>query len=143
MQKTIQRRDCWCRGWPAVALCGAVLVCVPSRAADPQRPAMVQESLTTADGVQLAAAYLPGDKGKKTVPVVLLHAHKGSRDDWRGLALYLQSLGHAVLVPDLRGHGASTKTDNGSTLNPNNLNFHAMATHDMEAIASYLLAKNN
>ena len=109
----------------------------------PKRAAAVQKKLTTRDGVELAVTYMPGNKGKKTVPVVLLHGYKGSHNDWAGLARYLHALGHAVVAPDLRGHGVSTKTSAGATLSPSNVNFQAMATHDMEAIKEFLLEKNN
>jgi pimeloyl-ACP methyl ester carboxylesterase len=99
--------------------------------------------IATRDGVRLAFTYLPGKNGKQTVPVVLLHAYKGDRRDYRRLAVHLQSLGHAVFVPDLRGHGDSNRTETGSPLTPASVNFQAMVTFDMEAIASYLVEKNN
>lgn len=111
--------------------------------AKPKLPAAVEETLATRDGVPLVITYLAGTKGKDSVPVVLLHMHKGSRKDYKDLALYLQSLGHAVIVPDLRGHGASTKMTNGTTLTPNNVNFLAMASQDLETIKSFLVGKNN
>jgi pimeloyl-ACP methyl ester carboxylesterase len=101
------------------------------------------QRLTTRDGVQLAVSYLPGAKGKNTIPVVLLHAFKGDRRDFQRLAAHLQSLGHAVVAPDLRGHGASTRMTNGTTLTPASVNFQAMALSDMEAIARWLVEKNN
>lgn len=111
-------------------------------AADP-RAAPVEEQLTARDGVQLAATYLPGAKGKNTVPVVLLHAYKGDRRDYERLAGRLQSQGHAVLVPDLRGHGASTRTTSGAAITLANVNYQAMAMYDMEAIVRHLVEKNN
>ena len=45
--------------------------------------------------------------------MILLHGFKGSRKDFTqkdGLAAFLQEkLGCAVIVPDLRGHGDSTR----------------------------------
>ena len=73
--------------------------------------------LHTRDGLQLALTYYPGaaadeieqGKGKKTIPIVLLHGLKQSRNDYKDLALGLQKLDYAVIVPDLRGHGGSTR----------------------------------
>lgn len=103
--------------------------------------------LETADGVTLTATFLPGTKGKATVPVVLLHMFKGNRSDYAGLAELLQKEGHAVLVPDLRGHGGSTsQRGRAGPLRPTNLSrndFAAMVGFDMEAIRQFLVAKNN
>ena len=68
----------------------------------------------TVDGVPLAATFYPTplekEAAKEAVPVILLHQFKGSRADYNGLALALQKAGCAVLVPDLRGHGHSTRS---------------------------------
>src|SRR5574340_1050455 len=63
--------------------------------------------IQTPDGIPLAVTFYPGTKGKDTIPVVLLHMAKGNRNDYAQLATDLQKVGHAVLVPDLRGHGES------------------------------------
>jgi alpha-beta hydrolase superfamily lysophospholipase len=66
------------------------------------------------------------------------------------LAPYLQSKGFAVVVPDLRGHGDSTrlKTLHGKdetldaiTMAPNQFNL--MVTQDMKAVKYFLWEKNN
>jgi pimeloyl-ACP methyl ester carboxylesterase len=108
-----------------------------------QRPV----TLVTNDGVRLAATYYPSTKGKDAVPVVLLHAHKGSRKDYAELAAFLQKLGHAVLVPDLRGHGDSTEVrGTPAALSADNMSradFVRMVTGDMEAIKDFLREENN
>ncbi len=65
-------------------------------------------TLNTHDGVTLGATYYGSLLGKEAVPVIMLHQYKGSRADFKDLALALQAKGCAVLVPDLRGHGQST-----------------------------------
>ena len=103
----------------------------------------------TLDGLQLAFTYYPGTKGKETVPVVLLHMWKQSRADYKELAPYLQSQGYAVIVPDLRGHGQSTRKKGvvkNETLNAGNMSpvqFTMMVTQDMKAIKDFLWERNN
>lgn len=113
----------------------------------PKIPPPEQIDLATQDGVALKATFYPGTKEKNTVPVVLLHMFKGSRKDYEKLALYLQSQGHAVLVPDLRGHGDSTKVQ-GMTrpLEADTMPraaFLGMAEGDMEACKKFLVEQNN
>ncbi len=111
------------------------------------KPPEPQEvTLTTRDGVTLTATYYPGTNGKESIPVVLLHGFRGSRKDYADLAPRLQEdLGCAVLVPDLRGHGDSTKT-NGPKLDAAKMRpgqFPAMISQDMPAILDYLRDENN
>ena len=83
--------------------------------------------LDTSDGVRLRVTYLAPPKNQKAkqakvgsspeatggsdkaVPFILLHDWEGSRNDLAQYALFLQQQGHAVIVPDLRGHGGSTE----------------------------------
>ncbi len=118
-------------------------------------------TLTTSDFMSIRCSYYPGgvvqgsdDKftrkpGKEVVPVILLHGWEGQRGDYDGLASYLQKFGHAVIVPDLRGHGASTtkRLPNGKEIEvdrermrPADIN--AMVL-DVEAIKKMLLEENN
>ncbi|MDO4587863.1 MAG: alpha/beta fold hydrolase [Planctomycetia bacterium] len=68
-----------------------------------------QRDFVTQDFVQLVADYRKGKADKETIPVLLLHGKKGKKEDWDSLAIFLAQNGMAVLAPDLRGHGASTK----------------------------------
>lgn len=108
----------------------------------------------TADGVQLSATFYPSplekEQAKEAVPVILLHQFKGSRTDFDSLAIELQKLNCAVLVPDLRGHGQSTKQvmrdGKEKTIDPalmNKQDFEAMVQYDVEACKSFLMEKNN
>ena len=103
--------------------------------------------LLTNDGVRLATKYYPGTKRKETVPIILLHMHKGSGSDYAELAASLQKSGHAVLVPDLRGHGGSTERRGAqATLSAEKMSradFVRMVTGDMEALKDFLRQENN
>lgn len=111
-------------------------------------PPAQEVPLLTGDGVKLHATFYPGTKEKESVPVILLHGFNGSSADYKTLAPRLQAEGHAVLVPDLRGHGNSTsqQKDPNRRLDPSRFtlkDFDAMVRQDMEALKSYLMTKNN
>ena len=109
--------------------------------------------LQTRDGVKLCATFFPGMKEKESVPVLLLHNLKSSRKEFAALAPELQKIGCAVLVPDLRGHGASTKQMvylrgslqekdlDAADLKPTD--FAKIASNDMAALRGFLVKKNN
>ena len=109
--------------------------------------------LQTRDGVALSATFYPGTKEKDSVPVLLLHNWKSSRKEFAVLAPELQKRGCAVLVPDLRGHGASTTqyaAGRGGTreekLDASKFratDFADIARHDMAALRNFLVKKNN
>lgn len=119
--------------------------------------------LKTFDGLRLAATFYPGpegkEDGKETVPIVLLHMQKRNDkehtgNDYAEFATILQKQGHAVLVPDLRGHGQSTKKTVTSrtgalineTLDASNMSrneFSNMVRFDMPRLKSFLVEKNN
>jgi len=125
-------------------------------------PSEQEVELTTRDGVKIVATYWPPAKledkdGKPTVPdkdrvaVILLHAWKGSRADFLSLGLSLQKLGHAVIAPDLRGHGESNQLVDGgdkkkleaASLRP--ADFTAMCDHggEVEQVKNFLMKRNN
>ena len=123
-------------------------------------PAPQIVAFKTRDGVQLSATFYPSPLEKEAlkdaVPVILLHAFKGSRADFNDLAPVLQEAGCAVLVPDLRGHGQSTRrtTADGNDVEieqalMNRQDFEAMAhsdvdwSGDVEACKKFLMDKNN
>lgn len=66
-------------------------------------------SLTTSDGVSLAAWYYPAGEGTSPkATVIVVHDLEGSHESVEPLSKSLQQAGYAVVAPDLRGHGAST-----------------------------------
>jgi pimeloyl-ACP methyl ester carboxylesterase len=106
-------------------------------------------TLQTSDDLELTLTYYRGTKGKQTIPVVLLHMWKQSRNDYKDLAPALQAQGYAVIVPDLRGHGESRHLKGvrgdenlkAATMPP--AQFKAMVTCDMEAVKKFLWERNN
>lgn len=71
-------------------------------------PAPERVLIATKDNVELQAEWFGGAGGKEAVPIMLIHDWDGSRTDLLPLAEFLQKKhGHAVIVPDLRGHGES------------------------------------
>lgn len=105
-------------------------------------------SVTTDDGVAIKFSYYPSST-EESVPVILLHGGNGSRDDLKGVAEFLQSKGHTVVLPDLRGHGESTEqtkagkqiTLNSKTQSAADIN--AMVTQDMTKLWNFLVRENN
>jgi pimeloyl-ACP methyl ester carboxylesterase len=81
--------------------------------ADEPPPAPEVVLLDTKDGWRIHCLYYaPKEglrKGKEVVPVILLHGWDGNGGEYNQFATYLQTLGHAAAVPDLRGHGRSDK----------------------------------
>ena len=81
----------------AVVACGVGLAGAAGLAClGPVRPAAAEEkkiaepedvTLQTGDGIELAATYYPGNKGKQTIPIVLLHGWKQKRTEFKELAL--------------------------------------------------------
>jgi len=79
-----------------------------------QRPAVLQDesqlanladiTLTTRDGVRLAAWYFPS---QNRAAVILLHGYKANRSTLLPIAAMLIRHGYGVILPDFRGHGDS------------------------------------
>lgn len=76
--------------------------------------------LDTPDGVRLRCTYFAPPKLKDAeasvsatpaMPFILLHGWDGDRRQLLKYGLYLQKAGHAVIVPDLRGHGQSLSVE--------------------------------
>jgi alpha-beta hydrolase superfamily lysophospholipase len=119
-----------------------------AKPAGPKVPEPEDVSLKTKDGLDIKATYYPGTGDKKAVPFILVHGFEGQRGDFHALAVYLQSLGHAAIAPDLRGHGQS-KTQRGGggavTLDPDKLTRAALEdmVWDIQACKTFFMEKNN
>lgn len=92
-------------------------------------PGFETVSLTTDDGVSLAAWYAPPQNG---AAIVLVHGSGNSRDNVRAHAEMLARSGFGVLALDLRGHGES-----GGDIN----RLGWQGSHDVSAAVSYLQAR--
>ena len=135
------------RGMLCAALL-ALLTCTAVAKEEPEPPPKPRNvNLTTKDDVGLNALYYEGTEGENTVPVVVIHDWKEEGATYQTLAKYLQSKGYAVLLPDLRGHGNSTRRKNGRsgqsrTLTPRNVKPENVVG-DLEAVRMFLLEENN
>ena len=137
----------------AIAAVLAIALSAPRvHAAEGEEPEVaepVNDSTQTKDGLVLRYTFYPGKGDNKTVPIILLHGFKGQRGVYDAFASYLQRQGHAVIVPDLRGHGDSTRyadTEKPALDDPDRLkttDFVGMNLYDLEAIKKLLMDKHN
>ncbi len=84
--------------------------------------------------------------GKSTAPFILLHDWDRSRADLLYLGRFLQLSGHAVIVPDFRGHGDSLAVAGSSkAIDRTRFRKKEMATllGDIEACKKFLMRKND
>jgi pimeloyl-ACP methyl ester carboxylesterase len=137
-------------GLAVVAACGAA-ACGQEL---PEGKVLSGNDLLTKDNVALRGTYYypKSDVDKKEiVPVVFLHSSRGSRDEFGEVPQRLAGLGHAVLVPDLRGHGESTRLGIGNITEELDARkqklapavYTAMVAQDLEAVKRFLVAENN
>ena len=113
----------WAVFWAVLGLwSGLAQAADPGAAADDAKewkpPEPEEQSVLTSDGLDLHYTYYAGVPNKSTAPIILLHAFKSDAASLRPTSLFLQELGHAVLAPDLRGHGRSVhgRADDGKPL---------------------------
>lgn len=140
------RTACWAL---SLVLAGGFANTQACRAADEPEikiPPPENLALKTADDVTIAVTFYPSPskQGRTTVPVMLLHAWKGNRGDFEALALKLQRAGHAVIAPDLRGHGDSSRpAGRVGELRPADYLSIVEPGGDLETIKRFLMEKNN
>ncbi len=111
---------------------------------------VIDTSVTTNDGWQIAMTYYRSDVGKEAPVVILLHGERGNRLVWKaGFAKTLHKQGYAVVAVDLRKHGDSrpvignqstTKSKKGNKLSK--FDYQRMVTQDLEAVKSFLLKEH-
>jgi pimeloyl-ACP methyl ester carboxylesterase len=103
-------------------------------AAAPQTPAPETAdgdvTLTTTEGIYLAATYIPGPPGQ-THAVVFLHQLSSTRAEWKPFVDALRGKVH-VLALDMRGHGASRQGTGGK------LDWGTFQTADWESVTNDL-----
>jgi pimeloyl-ACP methyl ester carboxylesterase len=135
---------CWVAAWTAAISCSEALSAEPEKELPDPIPV---DDLRTGDGVRLEATFFPGTEGKATIPIILLHSWKGDRREYAGFARFLQREGHAVLVPDLRGHGDSTQIEgttrelDGSKISSADVK--DMVYKDMPTLKAFLVKQND
>lgn len=115
-------------------------------------------TLTTKDGVELECRYYPSKLGEMAAPVMLVHGWKQKGSQFSGLAQFLNSAAggnFAVIVPDLRGHGGSTRQIVAARNNANptertinadkfrRAEFEAVVRYDLEAVKKFLVEEHN
>ena len=136
-------------------LCTSSVNAQDEKKPEKELPPIENLALETTDGVLLSAKYFPGTKGKDAVPIIMLHSMINTASTgatYYKLAGDIQKfMGHAVIVPDLRGHGESTKQRNPRDPNSNitidpdkftKVQFAAVGA-DIEACKKFLMEKNN
>jgi len=113
---------------------------------------VVTSKLPGTDGINLSCTLFMSansenpEESKTISPMILVHDLGGSKLDLAPLARHLQSVGHTVLVPDLRGHGRSTTIANETTtVDYSEFRKSDFATigEDLEACKRYLMQFNN
>ena len=115
-----------------------------------ETPAPEVVVLATSDGVKLTTTYFKpaaaeGDQAQ-AIPFILLHDWESDRTQLLKYGSFLQSRGHAVIVPDLRGHGESTvveslaKPIDAKKFRRNEVSSVAL---DIERCKKYLVKRNN
>ena len=88
----------------------------------------------------------PPPAGKKTAPFILLHDWDRSREDLLSFGRFLQVAGHAVIVPDLRGHGGSLTVEGSDRpIDRERMRKKEMPSvlADLEACKKFLMRKND
>jgi len=101
---------------------------VTKRSGKGSRIARVAERFAKVNEVRLH--YLSGGKGS---PVVLLHGYAETFDRWRSIVPLLARR-HTVIVPHLRGAGASAKPESGYTKKDIAVDIHELTSSTLYAL---------
>lgn len=138
-------------GCGAAAVLAGLSPCAGQESKEKEIPKPETLTLETKDRVGLRCTYYPGMNGKDTVPIIMIHDFEGRRTEYDALAKGLQRVrGHAVIVPDLRGHGDSNRRrgfdGDEQSISPKDLkpaDFVAMVELDLEKVKGFLMKKHN
>ncbi|MAP74022.1 MAG: hypothetical protein CMJ55_07150 [Planctomycetaceae bacterium] len=118
-------------------------------------PPVESHVLETKDGIFLNVKFYPGTKGKDSIPIIMLHSMLNVSSNsavYTKLATAIQEhMGHAVIIPDLRGHGKSVQRRNPRDINGRieidrekfSKTEFASVVQDIEACKSFLRTKND
>ncbi len=131
-----------------LAICTPLLAHAQKAGEEVKIPPPENVVLETKDKVPIKCTWYAGTLGKKSVPIIMLHGWGGVRGDYSAVAKYLQEKGHAVIVPDLRGHGDSREMRQGGELKEikrdrMTKNEVVSTLNDIEAVKKFLVKKNN
>jgi pimeloyl-ACP methyl ester carboxylesterase len=104
--------------------------------------------VTKKTGLQLHATYFGSNLEKEAAPIILLHPWEEQGALYYKFAKELQTMGYAVLVPDLRGHGKSIQAavarDGKIDLaKMGKVDYGFIVAEDMEAMKGFLLREHN
>ena len=98
---------------PTAALCLCAALLVPAPAVSAAQTPEERIELTTVDGWNLNARYAKAAEGAPTV--VMIHTQKSDLTEWKNWFKPMRRYGFGYLAIDLRGHGNSFMTPDGST----------------------------
>ncbi|MEM6473244.1 MAG: alpha/beta fold hydrolase [Planctomycetota bacterium] len=116
----------------------------------PPLPKPRKVELETKDGVKLNGFYFGSNRGKKAIPVMLIHGWEGQINVYAKLCVSLQKAGCAVFAFDYRGHGGSReyidargkkKEFDVKTMNKGEIG--KIVLFDLESVKAFLKKENN
>ena len=114
----------------------------PEPTAVPRPPDPFRVTITTSDGVALAASWRPVSGDEKAPAVLLIHDFSRERRELEPLAQKLGEAGYATLAIDLRAHGESTKKNGQPVpISPRLLSDPNGFPRDVEAAAAWMKAR--
>lgn len=116
----------------------------PAPPSIPRDPDPDKVTLTTPDGVVLAATWRPVAGQPGAPAVLLLHDFSRDRREWDSRSRELNARGLATLALDLRGHGESTRKTTGAVVSPSPRMLHDAGSfpRDLAAACDWLKARS-
>lgn len=104
--------------------------------------------VTKKTGLQMNAMYFGSNLKKEAAPIILLHPWEEQGALYYKFAKELQTMGYAVLVPDLRGHGksiqaAAARDGKVDITKMGKVDYGFIVAEDMEALKGFLLREHN